>query len=376
MPPTLTIVIIDPDRDSRKAIETIIAPYGDKVIINGSVDTVQEGLHTIQSTRPIVTILAVNDLEQGMRDIQSIFALAPQHTVFVTTAEKNPDWILKLMRAGAEEYLLKPHDKNELLEALQKAGRLHIERHPTNEPVADGKVISVYNPIGGMGTTTIAVNLAAALAQKSNKVALIDLNFFSGDAAIFLDLNPRYTLTSLTANVSRLDDNFLMSVMARHSSGVYLLSDPVDVDETVGITPEQIERILIFLKSVFEYIVIDTGGPLHGINQLTFENSIRIVYNTILSLPALKNGHRYMVAMEKHGVEKHKIMILVNRYLSHSDIKIDDAEKILGHKVFMTIPNEYSDVNDSINRGKPLVNLYPRSPVSKAIMNIAATFYP
>lgn len=373
MPPTLTILIIDPDRESRNAIETLIAPYGDKIVINASVETIHEGISSLQSTHPIVTILAVNDLEQGIRDIQSIFNVTPQITIFVTTTEKNPDWILKLMRAGAQEYLLKPFDKNELLEAMQKAGRLHIDRTPKKEPLASGKIISVYNPIGGMGTTTIAVNLAAALAQKSNKVALVDLNFFSGDAAIFLDLNPKYTLTSLTANVTRLDDNFLMSVMARHSSGVYLLSDPLDVDDAVEITPEQIGRILVFLKGIFEYVIIDTGGPLHGINQLTFENSHKIIYNTILSLPALKNAHRYMVAMQKHGVEHHKLMILVNRYLTRSDIKIADAEKILGQKVFMTIPNEYSDVNDSINKGKPLVNLYPRSPVSKAIMNIAAT---
>ena len=374
MPPTLTIVIIDPDRDSRKSIESIISPHSDKIIINGSADNIQDGLRFIQSTHPIVTILAVTSLEQGVRDIQSIFSVAKQNTVFVITSEKNPDWILTLMRAGAQEYLLKPLEDNDLLEALQKAGRLYIDRSPKKELVASGKVISVYNPIGGMGTTTIAVNLAAALAQKSDKVALVDLNFFSGDAAIFLDLNPKYTLTSLTANVSRLDDNFLMSVMARHDSGVYLLSDPLDVDEAVGITPEQIGRILVFLKSIFEYVVIDTGGPLHGINQLTFENSTKIIYNTILSLPALKNAHRYMVAMHKHGVEQHKIMILVNRYLSRSDIKIADAEKILGQKVFTTIPNEYSDVNDSINRGKPLVTLYPRSPVTKAIMNIATNF--
>jgi len=373
MPPNLTIVIIDPDKEARKLIESIISPYGDKIIINGSVDTIQDGLRVIQATHPIVTVLAVNDLNQGISDIQSISSVAPQNTVFVTTAEKNPDWILKLIRAGAQEYLLKPIEPQELLEGLQKAGRLHIDRNP-KKPVASGKVISVYNPIGGMGTTTIAVNLAASLAQKSDKVALVDLNFFSGDAAIFLDLNPKYTLTSLTANVSRLDDNFLMSVMARHASGVYLLSDPLDVDEAVGITPEQIERILLFLKGIFEFVIIDTSGPLHGINQATFEASHKIIYNTILSLPALKNAHRYMTSMHKHGVESHKLMILINRYLSRSDIKIADAEKILGQKVFMTIPNEYSDVNDSINQGKPLVNLYPRSPVSKAIMNIAATF--
>lgn len=374
MPPTLTILIIDPDRESRNAIETLIAPYGDKIVINASVETIHEGISSLQSTHPIVTILAVNDLEQGIRDIQSIFNVTPQITIFVTTTEKNPDWILKLMRAGAQEYLLKPFDKNELLEAMQKAGRLHIDRTPKKEPLTTGKIISVYNPIGGMGTTTIAVNLAAALAQKSGKVALVDLNFFSGDAAIFLDLNPKYTLTSLTANVSRLDDNFLMSVMARHSSGVYFLSEPLDVDDVIAITSEQIERILLFLKTVFDYVIIDTGGHLSGANHVCFENSYKIIYNSILSLPALKNANRYIVAMQKHDIERHKIMILVNRYLSRSDIKIADAEKILGQKVFMTIPNEYSDVNDSINKGKPLVNLYPRSPVSKAIMNIAAHF--
>jgi len=374
MPPTLTIIIIDPDRESRSTLEHLVSPYADKIRLTGSVDNFQEGIRLIQSTHPIATILAVNNLEQGTRDIQSIKTIAPNTSIFVITTEKNPDWILRLMRAGAQEYLLKPLDKNELLEALLKAGKIYIDRNQQPEPLTQGKIITVYNPIGGMGTTTIAVNLAAALAMKSDKVALVDLNFFSGDAAIFLDLNPKYTLTSLTSNLSRLDDNFLMSVMARHSSGVYLLSEPADVDETVEITPEQIQRILIYLKRVFSYVVIDTGGHLHGTNLLTFENSDHVVYNIVLSLPTLKNANRYLTAMGKHGVGRHKITLVVNRYLSRSDIKVEDAEKVLGHKVFMSIPNEYTDAMDAINKGKPLVNLYPKSPISKAIMKIAESF--
>ncbi len=374
MPQTLSIIIIEPDTSSRGAINSIVAPYADKITILGSADTLNEGLPLIQSTHPVVVILAVNNLEQGIKDIQSISNVSPHSSIFVATTEKNPDWILGLMRAGSHEYLLKPLDSNELLGALQKAGRLYIEKTPQAAQPAHGKVISVYNPVGGMGTTTIAVNLAAALAKQSDKVALVDLNFFSGDAAIFLDLSPKYTLSSLTTNVSRLDDNFLMSVMARHSSGVYLLSEPVEVDETVGITPEQIQRILAFLKRVFSYVIIDTGGTLHGTNQMTFENSDRVVFNTVLSLPALKNAKRYLVAMGKNGIAQHKVTLVVNRYLSRSDIKIEDAEKVLGHKVFMAIPNEYADVNDSINKGQPLVNLYPRSPVTKAIMKISESF--
>lgn len=375
MPPTLTIIIIDPDKDSRIAIEVIANRYADKIRVVGSVDNITDGLKIIQSSHPVVVILGVSNLEDGARDIQNISNVSPHSAVFVSTSEKNPDWILRLMRSGAQEYLLKPIDNNELVEALQKAGKLYIEKRQNIESQVHGKLISVYNPIGGMGTTTIAVNLAAALAQHDDKVALVDLNFFSGDAAVFLDLNPRYTLTSLTANVSRLDDSFLMSVMARHSSGIYLLSEPLDVDETIEITPEQIHRILTCLRRVFSYVVIDASGPLHGTNQVIFESSDHVIYNTILSLPTLKNANRYLSSMAKHGIASHKIMLLVNRYLPRADIKVEDAEKILGQKVFMTIPNEYSDVMDSINKGQPLVNLYPRSPVSKAISSIAETFH-
>lgn len=374
MPPTLTIVIIDPDRGSRDAVKSIVSPYADKIVITGSVESIQEGLRTIQSTNPIVTILAVNDLEQGIRDIQSIFNVSEQHTVFVTTTEKNPDWILKLMRAGADEYLLKPLDNIELLEALQKIGRLHIERSPKSESTPKGKVISVYNPIGGMGTTTIAVNLAAALAKDNNKVALVDLNFFSGDVTTFLDMSPRYTLSSLTSNVHRIDAGFLMSVMTRHSSGVYILSEPLDVDETADITPEQIQRILVDLKNIFSYIVVDAGGQLHGANQLAFDNSDQIIFNTVLTLPALKNTNRYLQALKKHGIESARIKLVVNRYLARSDIKVEDAEKVLNHKIFMTIPNAYVDVIDSINKGEPLISLNPRSPITKVIMNMAEYF--
>lgn len=374
MSSSLSIVIIDQDRESRSLIDSHIRPYADKIRVLGSVGDFQEGLRFIQTTTPIVVILAVNDLEHGILDIKSIANISPRTSVFVTTSEKNPDWILKLMRAGAQEYLLKPIESNEFLEALQKAGRLHIERTAHLEPAVEGKVISVYNPNGGMGTTTIAVNLAAALANKSDKVALVDLNFFSGDTSTFLDINPKYTLSSLTSNVSRLDASFLMSVMSRHSSGIYLLSEPLNVDETVDITPEQIRRVMAYLRHIFSYIIVDTGGQLHGTNQLTFEGSNFVIFNTILTLPTLKNATRYLDAMEKHGIDKAKIKLVVNRYLARSDIKVEDAEKVLNHKAFLTIPNEYADVINSINKGEPLVTLYPRSPVSRAIISMAETF--
>ena len=275
---------------------------------------------------------------------------------------------LATMRAGAVEYLLEPVEASDLAEGLQKVGRLWLTKPA--ETAQSGKIISVYNPIGGMGTTTVAVNLAATIAANGGKVALVDLNLYSGDVSSFLDVNPAYTLSSVTSNVARLDASFLMSVMTKHASGVYVLTEPLEVDEALDITPEQIVRVLALLKGVFTHVVIDTGGSIAGCNQTVFESSDYILFNTVLSLPSLKNAKRYLNALERKGLRKEKVKLIVNRYLSRADIQIADAEKVLDHKVFLTIPNEYKDVIASINKGTPIVGMAPRSPVSKAIVRL------
>jgi pilus assembly protein CpaE len=370
MPQHISIAVINSNKASRDALEAHFQQIGDVVKLMGSTADFSDGMRILQIANPQVVILEINEPATGVDQIRQILARFPRISVFVTSAQKSTDLILSAMRAGAIEYLLEPVEFNDLADALQKVGRLWVARpaDTTNE----GKIISVYNPIGGMGTTTVAVNLAAALATGNEKVALVDLNLFSGDVSSFLDVNPTYTLSSVTSNIARLDANFLMSVMTRHSSGVYVLTEPLEVDETMDITPEQILRVLTLLKGVFSHVVVDTGGSLVGCNQTIFESSDLIFFNTVLNLPALKNAKRYLAAMEKRGLRKEKVKLVVNRYLPKADIRIEDAEKVLGHKVYLTIPNEYKDVIASINKGIPIVKMSPRSPFSKSIVQLCA----
>lgn len=369
MPPYLSIAIINSNDASRKALETTLNQFGESVKLIGSVADFVEGTRLIQTSNPMVVILEVRDAITSAEEIRHILSKSPRTSVFVTSADKSSDLILSTMRAGAVEYLLEPVEITDLAEALQKVGRLWLNK-PAAASAETGKVISVYNPIGGMGTTTVAVNLAATIADNGGKVALVDLNLHSGDVSSFLDVNPAYTLSSVTSNVARLDASFLMSVMTKHSSGVYVLTEPLEVDEALDITPEQIVRVLALLKGVFTHVVIDTGGSIVGCNQTVFESSDFILFNTVLSLPSLKNAKRYLAAMEKKGLHKDKVKLVVNRYLSRADIQIADAEKVLDHKVFLTIPNEYRDVISSINKGMPIVSIASRSPVSKAIIRL------
>ncbi len=369
MPPHISLVIIDSDNTSRTAMEAMLKPFGDTVRIMASVADMAEGMRAIQASNAMVVVLEVKDIERGVADVKTVLSRFPRTSVFVTSMDQSTEWILRTMRAGAIEYLLKPVDAKELSEALQKVGRLWVPKPA--EIDQEGKVLAVYNPVGGMGTTTIAVNLAAALAMTHEKVALVDLNLFSGDVASFLDFSPKYTLSSVTSNVSRLDANFLMSVMTKHSSGLYVLTEPQEVDEASDITPEQIRRVLVFLKEIFSYVVIDTGGHLAGCNMTVFESSDHVLFNTVLSLPALKNTKRFLAAMEKKGLRQGRVQLLVNRYLPRADIRVEDAEKVLGWKVMLTVPNEYTDVIASINKGVPLVQLMPKSSVSKAFTRLA-----
>jgi pilus assembly protein CpaE len=369
MPPHISIVVIEKDEPSRQTISAMLADLGDSVRVEGSVASYAEGLSLIQRTNPMVVMVDADEPGSGVDRIRQLHDRFPRTSIFVLSAKKDSDWILSLMRAGAVEYLLKPLVQIELNESLQKIGRIWIQR-PVDVKER-GKIISVYNPVGGMGTTTIAVNLAAALASDSDKVALVDLNLICGDVASFLDVAPTYTLSSVTSNIARLDANFLMTVMTRHSTGIYVLTEPLEVHETFDITSEQIKRMLTFLRGIFSYIVIDTGGLLSGGPMAVFENSDHILYNTVLNLPSLKNAKRYLTAMERTGLQKERIKLIVNRYVPKEDIKVPDAERVLGTSIFQTIPNDYAGVISSINRGIPIVKMISGSPVSKAILKLA-----
>lgn len=369
MSPHLPIVVIDQHAESRTALEQVLRNFGESVDVLASVDNYPDGLRQVELHNPAVVFLEVTSLAKGSAEVEELLAHSPRTSVFIVSDEKSSEWILRLIRSGAVEYLLRPINPVEVAQALQKVGRLSLPK--LEEPRHKGKIVAVYNPVGGMGTTTVAVNLAAALAQeKGERVALVDLNLTSGDIACFLDVSPTYTLSSVTSNISRLDASFLMGAMTKHSSGVYVLTEPLEVDETLSITSESISRLLTFLQSVFSWVVLDCSGHLSGCTLSAFGMSDHIFYNLTLSLPSLRSARRYLGAMDREGLSRKKVKVIVNRQSRKDGISSHDAERILGSPVAFTIPNEYDDVTASINKGTPLVLLSPRSPVSRAIRDI------
>ncbi|HEY3308137.1 MAG TPA: AAA family ATPase [Desulfuromonadaceae bacterium] len=369
MLPQASLVLIDSDSRARNDAMAILKPLQGHVNVLAAVPDLQEGMKVIQSGKPQIVILGVKEIEQGVKDTAFLLARFPQTSLFVTASDKNPDWILRLVRAGAGEYLTRPVVAQELVEAIQKVARLHAQRSGQN--CEKGSAIAVYNPSAGMGTTTIAVNLAATLAKQGKQVAVVDLNLFSGDVGAFLDLTPRYTLSSITAKKGQIDASLLKSIVVQHDSGIHVLSAPRDLLEADRIAPELLQEVLAVLRTIFDYTIIDSGGPLFGCNLATFDCSDRVLFTTLLNLPALNNAKRYFMAMDREGLGTDRVKLVVSRHNPKDDIKVGDAEKILNTKIYQTVPNAYADASSSINKGVPLVSCYPRSPVTKAVEDLA-----
>jgi pilus assembly protein CpaE len=175
----------------------------------------------------------------------------------------------------------------------------------------------------------VAVNLAAALATGASKVALIDLNLDAGDVSTFLNITSAYNLSSLTKNIERLDDNFLMSVMVRHSSGPFVLTDAPEFDENLTITPDRVHRILNIMKGIFDYVIVDCFGPFAGCNVPILRDSSVILFTATGDKPSMNNIKRHLKRLELRGIHPDTVKLILNRYTPNSnpDVNIDGIAK-------------------------------------------------
>lgn len=368
----ISVVIIDSDPDSISRIQQYIKNMGNHATIEGVAQSFEKGYEIIHKKRPMVVIMEVisERLDESLERISLILDRFPQISVFATSTDKSADTILKVMRAGATEYLLKPVSDVDLIAALQKLGRLWIAKAPAEAQF--GKIFTFFSPKSGVGNTTIAVNLATNIYELTKEPTIIvDLDLSAGDISTFLNIKPNYTISDVTTNISRLDKSFLKGVISMHESGIHILAEPQKVEEAITISGHDIKKVLGLLKTMFKYIIIDTEPSFNERTLSAIEMSDMLILTLILSLPNIKNMKRFIVYLDNIGYKKDKIKLLVNRYIKKGDIKIEDAEKVLGLPIQWHIPNEYSISMAAINKGIPLSMYEPKSKLNLSIREIA-----
>lgn len=314
-------------------------------------------------------ILLIDDQPEGGRFFDRLQVLQknfPKAAIFVASARKNPEFVVQVMKAGAREFLVLP-----VLERILSGAVEEVRQGLADAgKIGRGRVYSFISSKGGLGSTVLSVNAAAALAEnkKAGAVALCDTSFQSGDSSVLLDIVPPTSILDLCKNIHRLDVSLLQGVMIKHPSGVEVLAAPNHVEEMEEILPDKYERILDILRKRYNQVIIDC--PSMHVDDITvhsFNVSEKIFVVIDLSIPAIRNAVRLAAVMRQLGVAGEKIQFVVNRFLKSNILSLSEAEKTLGKKIYWLFPNDFEEVIASINEGEPMTRFRPHGVFAKNI---------
>jgi pilus assembly protein CpaE len=295
---------------------------------------------------------------EAFRLIATVAERRPDLRVLAFGADASAERILEAVRSGASEFIPKPVDERVLGDALL---RLRRQVAPRTEAVAKplARVLSFFSAKGGTGSTTVATNVAVSLARNQGKsVLLVDLDLQLGEAALFLGLKPRYSLVDLVSNLHRTDEALLKTFVVKHESGVHLLAGPDAPDAgTPAVGAEQIGRALQLLRAQYDYLVLDVPNNALEYVYAVLDQSDQVFLVCTADLPSLKNIQRTIGVLEKLGVPRNRLQVLLNRFdRAQQGVDRNAVERIAGREIFASIPNDYPTVMRSINSGIPLAS--------------------
>jgi len=317
------------------------------------------------------------DVERELQMIHDFHTSGAADSIFVTSPRFESDLLIQVLRAGVKEFLAQPIRKEELLSALVKLRERNASLAGIAENKKRGKIIHVIGGKGGVGTTTVAVNLSAMLTELGSprSVVLIDMNLLFGEIPIFLDLKSDFDWGEVVKNISRVDATFLKSILVDHPSGICVLPSPTTLDGMNVATPKIIASLLDVMKETFDFIVIDGGQSLGDISLKILEMSDAVLVVSILNLPCLSNVKRLLWTFQKLGYpQKEHVKIVMNRYHKKSLISLSEAEQSIGQEIFWQIPNDFQTTMSAINQGKLLSSVDTGADINKNFRMLASSF--
>ena len=300
---------------------------------------------------------------------ENIHSTSPETAIFAVSADAQPDLIIQAMRSGCSEYLLKPIGREQLLNAVARVGGRRKERTQTTR----AQVLAFMGSKGGCGVSSIVTQLGALLASSfSKRTLIVDLHPDFGDAALYLGVTRhRYHFFELVENTDRLDGELLQSFLARHSSGVDLIPAPEGNDTPRRLLPGSIAQTFDFLRSRYDYILVDLPLELSDENLEMIRHSDHLHMVTVAEVSALRNVARQISYLTRKDISPERLRIVLNRHQKRSLISDNEIEKTLGQKIYWKIPNQYAHIVKAINGGDPVAQL-STSDVAKSLSDLAA----
>lgn len=333
-------------------------------------------LDKVESLDPDVAVIILGAGESDAFAIcERIYLDKPRCTVLMVSENVDADSLQKALGAGAMNLISWPEGPAALQEAIFAAvNRKTMHLGALNEKHRSGptsKVVTVFGTKGGIGKTTIAVNLAVKLSQMNKKVALIDFDLQFGDVGVFMDIDAKDTIAELVQDNTNLDIDTIRNYMVLHSSGVHVLCAPNSPEYADIVTGSHVERILNALKGYYDYIILDTPPVLNECVLSAIEGAGQVLFILGLDISILRNAKICLSLMDSLGF-KDKITMIVNREVDGS-VTLKDVQKIVDRPIVARFPSDWKLAVAALNKGVPFVVSAPNSGLSRSLSGFAHT---
>jgi pilus assembly protein CpaE len=376
------IAIVDPSDSTREPLRNILLGV-EAVWLEAECSRYEFFIDVARQSCPDAVVIALDsDHNKALQLIQQLTVEFPHMPILAVSSRGDGQSILQALRAGAKEFLTAPVVLEELLLALQRlranrgsGGGADTSHNINGTTRTESLVVSIVGSKGGVGCTSVAVNLSCAMAQDSKyNVALVDLDLALGDADVALDLIPDYTLADVAVNVDRHDMQFLRRSLCKHESGLSLLPHPVQMEDIALIHEEHLGRVIGLLRASYSHLVFDMSKRFTPADWTAMRMSDVVLLVAQLELTSLRNVVRMVHTMDKEEGLGAKVKIVMNRVgAEDSDIPMEKAQDTIGKPIFWQVPNDYKAMLGARNSGVPLMTHAPKSKAHQSLVSLANT---
>jgi pilus assembly protein CpaE len=390
MPDQIRVLIVDDIPETRDHLTKLLGFEPDMLVV-GAAASGREAIALATSLQPDVVLMDINMPEMdGITATERLSSAVPSAAVVMMSVQGEADYLRRSMLAGAREFLVKPFSSDELSTSIRqvyarerdKAGRMVLPAPATAAAAStngrsharQGQVVAFFSPKGGVGRTTMAVNVAvAAVTELGKKVCLVDGSFQFGDVGVLLNLNPKnLSIADLApelaaGGVYETLDSFLVN----HSSGVRVLLAPPSPEMAELITPVGIRQVLDALRAEHDLVFVDCSAGINDTTLAVLDAADVILTMLTLEITSIKNMRLFLEIADRLGYGEGKVKLVLNRADGNLGIRVGDVEHSIGRRVDYTIVSDGRSVVYALNRGVPFVLSAKEAQVTQDVLNIA-----
>jgi pilus assembly protein CpaE len=359
-------LIVQAAGEPDQVLEQTLQRYGYGRLSN--VATVAEALAALEEEGTDLLIVPIDEVdEMQLAALDRVNRRDRDMGVIATGPRADPELMLRAMRAGIQEFLVRPLDATDLTTAVERVFRR------SSTTVAGGQVYAVFGAKGGVGTSTVAVNLSYALSrvQPESRIAVADMALPGGDIRLLLNVRPAYDLGDIAEKIDRLDADLMHSVMVAATDGLWVLSAPERPEAEEIIDASVATTVVQQLRKAYNCTVLDCEHQLNDRTLAALDAADRIVLLTELKVPALRAAQRTLGVFRRLGYPNEKLAVVVNRYQSGDVVSPAEAADVLKADIYYRLPNDYRTCSQSATDGVPVGAAFPETKLAGAYQQLA-----